>query len=539
MIINAVSYARFSSTNQREASIEIQQESIARYCKDNNITLIREYVDRAMSATSDNRPSFQKMIKDAESGMFSFVIVYNSSRFCRNVQDHLKYRSILESYGVRLICVNENFDESTPEGDLMANFMMSINQFYSKDLGRKTYLGCLKTAKECKHVGGRCIYGYTIDQEQKYIINEEEAKVVKLVFDMLEKNVSYKEITNRLTAMGHLDRNGKPFKADFSRMGRCRKYIGEYSWNTGTQRGVSKHSEKSILGAKDSIIIPNGIPAIIKEDQFLRVQKILDERRKHRRESKNYLLAGLLTCGECGYKLCVDRNNNGNGKRNWVRCNYRCYSKSKNRAECSTKDIPVDNLDTYIINLLYNVLLNERYASNIHKLIRDKVGRDYEINRREIVELQVKIDKAKTEIKNLIQSLAEAKNVVYQEIVKEIERISNRKLELEKAQSLKKEQQESLPYYNEATIERSIRQMRKMLKLKTTEYIKPVLNLLIKDIVVSNKEIQIKVNLNAYISGKSGTQDLEVVIIEETVCIKDLEQQLRQRLNWNSLQLQI
>ena len=167
------------------------------------------------------------------------------------------------------------------------------------------------------------------------------------------------------------------------------------------------------------------------------------------------------------------------------------------------------------------------------------MGRDYEINRREIVELQVKIDKAKTEIKNLIQSLAEAKNVVYQEIVKEIERISNRKIELEKVQSLKKEQQESLPYYNEAMIERSIRQMRKMLKLKTTEYIKPVLNLLIKDIVVSNKEIQIKVNLNAYISGKSGTQDLEVVIIEETVCIKDLEQQLRQRLNWNSLQLQI
>ena len=59
MIINAVSYARFSSSNQREASIEIQQEHINRYCKENGITIIKEYVDRAMTATNDNRPQFQ------------------------------------------------------------------------------------------------------------------------------------------------------------------------------------------------------------------------------------------------------------------------------------------------------------------------------------------------------------------------------------------------------------------------------------------------------------------------------------------------
>ena len=128
MTINAVSYARFSSLNQREASIEIQQEHINRYCRENGITIIKEYVDRAFSATSDNRPQFQQMIKDAESRLFSYVIVYNSSRFARNLQDHLRYRSILESCGVRIVSVNENFDKTTPEGDLMSNFMMSINQ---------------------------------------------------------------------------------------------------------------------------------------------------------------------------------------------------------------------------------------------------------------------------------------------------------------------------------------------------------------------------------------------------------------------------
>ena len=171
MIVNAVSYARFSSNNQREASIEIQQEHIYKYCKDNGINIIKDYVDRAVSATSDNRPQFQQMIKDAESGLFSYVVVYNSSRFCRNIQDHLKYRAILEANNVKILSVNENFDESTPEGDLMSNFMMSINQYYSKDLGRKTFLGCMETARNGMNVGGKVLYGYDI-VDQKFIINE-------------------------------------------------------------------------------------------------------------------------------------------------------------------------------------------------------------------------------------------------------------------------------------------------------------------------------------------------------------------------------
>ena len=100
MKINVVSYARFSSSNQREASIEIQQHHINRYCEENGLTIIREYVDRAQSATTDNRVEFQQMIRDAETKAFSFVVIYNTSRFCRNIQDHLKYKAILESYEV-------------------------------------------------------------------------------------------------------------------------------------------------------------------------------------------------------------------------------------------------------------------------------------------------------------------------------------------------------------------------------------------------------------------------------------------------------
>ena len=537
MIINAVSYARFSSNNQREASIEIQQEHINRYCKDNGITIIKEYVDRAFSATNDNRPQFQQMIKDAESGMFSYVVVYNSSRFARNLQDHLRYRSILESYGIRIISVNENFDESTPEGDLMSNFMMSINQYYSKDLGRKTYLGCLETAKECKHVGGVPLYGYGVDKEQKYYIIEDEAKIVRIIFEMIAKGHSHKEVAEKLSIIGAVNRKGKKFKADFTNMLRNRKYMGEYVWNLRKRSSVHKQVPHD---SSEIVRIPNGIPAIVSEELFQKVQERLDKNNgKHAKpENRSYLLSSLLFCGTCGFRMYVDRDANGNGKRNYVRYNYRCYSKSKGRFDCDTKDIRIDQLDAYITNLLFCVLLNDRYAKNIYRLIREKLGQEYERIRKSLVNSQIEIDKTKREIQNLISTLAEARPIAYQEIVKEVERLTTRKNDLESRMKLLRNELDEYPVFNEGMILSNLQKIKKLVKNRTTEYLRTAVRLLIKEIVITNEEIQTKVNLNAYITGNT-SKDLEIGIVEETENVRDTNKQLRQRLNWSSLIIRI
>ena len=541
MTINAVSYARFSSLNQREASIEIQQEHINRYCRENGITIIKEYVDRAFSATSDNRPQFQQMIKDAESRLFSYVIVYNSSRFARNLQDHLRYRSILESCGVRIVSVNENFDETTPEGDLMSNFMMSINQYYSKDLGRKAYLGCLETAKEGKHVGGVPPYGYGVDKDQKYFIKEEEAVVVRLVFEMFAKGASYRDIVKECEKRGYKTRKGQRFRKDFSRMLRCRKYIGEYSWSIRKKSTVlNKVTAETRHEESDVVRIPNGMPAIIDEKLFNRVQIMLD-RRVHMNavnEKRKYLLSSILRCGTCGYKIYVDRNINGNGKGNYMRFNYRCYSTNRGRAECDTKDFRVDQLDAYITNLLLGVLLNERYTKSIYKLIREKLGIEYDRGRKALINNQIEIDKLKQEIQNLIKSLAEARSIAYQEIVKEIERMTTRKNDLEAAKIILKQEMDEYPCFNEAMVATTMNRMRTMIKSKTVEYLRPVILLLIKEIRLTKDEVQVVLNLNAYITGNSN-KDLEVIIVEEAENIRNLDNQLKQRLNWSSLVIRI
>lgn len=532
MKVNAVSYARFSSNNQREASIEIQQEHINRYCKDNGITIIKEYVDRAFSATSDNRPSFQQMIKDSESGLFTYVVVYNSSRFCRNVQDHLKYRAILEANGVRIISVNENFDESTPEGDLMSNFMMSINQYYSKDLGRKTYLGCLETARECKHVGGRVPFGYYV-KDQKYYINEKEAEAVRLMFELKAKNKTNKEICEALEKRGLRNRNNKKFESDFSDILRNKKYTGEFIWNLHKRNKITGKLNDN-PNVQDVVRIPNGIPAIVSEELYQKVQTILDSRQRITNRQSDYLLSSLLKCGSCGYNLSVDRNVNGNGKRGWVRLDYRCYSRNRHRAECDTKPIRVEYLDAYIMNLVKNVLLNERYSRQIYKMIRTKLGEEYELLKQTLVSNQEEQIKATDEIKNLVNSLAEAKPIAYQEIVKEIERIKLKQLELESKADFIHNELDECPYYTEEAICDKILRLKKSALNKPISELKSVLKKIVNGIIVSNEEIVVKVNLNTYIT-RGCKKPIEMAIIEETANIKNPSLHLNQKLNWASL----
>ena len=481
------------------------------------------------------------MIKDAESGLFSYVIVYSSSRFARNIQDHLRYKSILESFGIRIICVNENFDDSTPEGDLMSNFMMSINQYYSRDLGRKTYLGCLETAKECKHVGGVPPYGYGVDKEQKYYIIEEEAKAVRIIFQMIADGYSHRDISKRLDELGYKTRKGKTFKADFTGMLRNRKYIGEYVWNIRRKSPILNRTTPDILHDESDVVrIPNGIPAIISEELFLKVQSRLEKNNgKHLSyEKRNYLLSSMIRCGKCGFHMCVDRDINGNGMNNYTRFNYRCYSSNKRRADCDTKDIRIDQLDAYITNIMFCVLLNERYSKNIYKLIREKLGQDYDRLRKSITGIQIEIDKTKREIQNLITSLAEAKAVVYQEIIKEIERLTLRKNDLESKSSQLQLELRDYPVFNEGMVSSNLSRIKSLVKNRTIEYIKPALRLLVKEIIITNEEIQVVVNLNAYISGKQ-TKDLEIIIVEDNENVRNVENQFKQRLNWSSLIIRV
>ena len=117
-----VIYARYSSDNQREESIDGQLRECRAFAEKNDITLLEPYIDRALSAKTDNRPNFQKMIKDSASKKFDVVIVWKLDRFARNRYDSAHYKSVLRKNGVRVMSATESISEGA-EGILLESML--------------------------------------------------------------------------------------------------------------------------------------------------------------------------------------------------------------------------------------------------------------------------------------------------------------------------------------------------------------------------------------------------------------------------------
>ena len=133
--MTGVIYARYSSDNQREESIEGQLRECQAFAKKNDITLLEPYIDRALSAKTDHRPNFLKMIKDSAAKKFDVVIVWKLDRFSRNRVDSAHYKYILRKNGVKVISATESISEGS-EGILLESVLEGIAEYYSADVYR-------------------------------------------------------------------------------------------------------------------------------------------------------------------------------------------------------------------------------------------------------------------------------------------------------------------------------------------------------------------------------------------------------------------
>lgn len=176
-------YARYSTSMQREESISAQLRAMKKFCADNGWKIVGRYVDEAYSATTDKRPQFQQMIADSNKREFDILLVHKLDRFARNRYDSSLYKQKLRKNGVKLCSVLERLD-SSPESILLEGLLESINEFYSANLARESMKGMKENAYKCLFNGGCPGLGYDIDESQHYVINEQEAKAVMLIFSM-------------------------------------------------------------------------------------------------------------------------------------------------------------------------------------------------------------------------------------------------------------------------------------------------------------------------------------------------------------------
>lgn len=171
----AVLYARYSSDNQTEASIDAQCRIIKDYAEKNNITIVGEYIDRAKTGTKlVGRDNMNQMIADSKSGFFDVVLVHKVDRFARNLRDTLNLEYELKLNNVKLISTDTHFDD-TPEGHLASNVNAAVSQFYSENLSTEVIKGFKESAYKGVHTGGIAPLGYDVDKVNRKLFIIEEA----------------------------------------------------------------------------------------------------------------------------------------------------------------------------------------------------------------------------------------------------------------------------------------------------------------------------------------------------------------------------
>lgn len=159
----AVIYARYSDKSQTEDSIEGQLKECYDYAKRNGYNVIEEYIDRALTGTSDNRLNFQRMIEDSYRKHFQLILVYQFDRFARNRLDSAIYKEILRKNGVRLLSARENISDDA-SGILMESVLEGMAEYYSAELGQKITRGMDLNGEKGFSTGGNIALGYKTER---------------------------------------------------------------------------------------------------------------------------------------------------------------------------------------------------------------------------------------------------------------------------------------------------------------------------------------------------------------------------------------
>ncbi|MCI8728678.1 MAG: recombinase family protein [Clostridia bacterium] len=162
------------------------------YAQRNNILILNTYIDRAMTGTNDNRPDFQRMIKESSRKEWNYVLVYKLDRFSRNKYETAIHKKTLRDNGVKLLSAMENIPD-TPEGIILESLLEGINQYYSAELAQKVSRGMKETRRKGLYQGGAVLYGYKIDG-RNIVIDENEAEVVRYMYSQYAKGEFVREI---------------------------------------------------------------------------------------------------------------------------------------------------------------------------------------------------------------------------------------------------------------------------------------------------------------------------------------------------------
>ena len=348
--MTAVIYARYSSDNQREESIEGQIRECTAYAEKNDITIVKHYIDRAISAKTDNRPQFQQMIKDSDKKLFDIVLVWKLDRFARNRYDSARYKTQLKKNGVKLMSATEIISEG-PEGIILESVLEGYAEYYSADLAEKVVRGQTENILKGRCNGGRGTFGYTLDSERKFHIDPLASPFVLESFTKYRDGLTMKEIRDWLNENGIKNPVGGEFTYNsVEHMLKNRRYIGELKFR--------------------DVVVPDAIPPIVPLELFDDVQEKIAKNKKapaRRKAEDDYLLTTKLHCGCCGALMFGESGTSRTGE---VHRYYKCATAKKKKG-CNKKTVQKEWLENLVVQETMKLIQDDAVIERIVQLVMD------------------------------------------------------------------------------------------------------------------------------------------------------------------------
>jgi site-specific DNA recombinase len=397
----AVAYYRYSSSNQKGESIEAQQLAVRSWCEQNNVTLIKEYIDRAESATTDERTEFQEMINQLLSGIIrvDLCLTDKTDRFARNRRDAIVHKYDLNEKGIRYEAVL-----MPTHGNIFLQAIYEAkDEDYSKNLSEEVKRKMRTHALKSKHLGGIPPLGLDVVEVNKikqYQINPREQEAVNIMVDMTLEGAGYSEILRVLNEKGYRTKTGKNFgKNSIYEILRNPKIAGIYTYGLTTGGKKMKGRNHHKKNVTDEVVrIPGALPEVVPFEKWIALQKFLDNRKRttpRRKGEIDYLLTGKLVCGVCG-GACVG-NSKWNRHKTVHHYLYICNTRKRTK-QCDNPFIRKEPIEYYVITEIEKRFFEdtEKTAEEFERLYENKYSNtQQEIKRinREIINVNQQIDR--------------------------------------------------------------------------------------------------------------------------------------------------
>ena len=364
-------YPRLSHEDELQGEsncISNQKRILEAYAKQNGFTNLKWYTDDGFSGANFQRPGFQSMLADIEAGLVGTVIVKDMSRLGRNyLQVGMYTEMIFPQKNVRFIAINDGVDSAQGDNDF-APLRNIFNEWLVRDTSKKIRAVKRSKGMSGKPVTSKPVYGYLMDEDENFIIDEEAAPVVKQIYSLCLAGNGPTKIARMLTEQ----EIPTPGTLEYRRTGRTRRYHPGYEckWAANTVVHILENREytgclvnfktttqsyknsKIIYNSEDKqAVFENHHEIIIDRDTWERVQELRKQRKRPNRYDEVGLFSGILFCADCGSVMYQQRYQTDKRRQD---C-YICGSYKKRTADCTAHFIRTDLLTAGVTENLRKV----------------------------------------------------------------------------------------------------------------------------------------------------------------------------------------